>query len=113
MGRTRTENLQLLTVYERGGTVLSMSSMTSLNISLPQPLKDFVEEQVSKGGFSTPSEYIRALLREDQKRRAEEKLEALLLEGLNSGDPIEITSEYWEKKRNELIERHTKKTGTR
>lgn len=34
---------------------------------------------------------------EEQKRPAEEKLEALLLEGLNSGEPIEITPEYWEK----------------
>ena len=87
--------------------------MTSLNISLPLSLKEFVETQVQKSGFSTPSEYIRNLVRDDQKRRAEEKLEALLLEGLNSGEPIEITPEYWEKKRTQLIERHNKKTGTK
>ena len=89
-------------------------SMTSLNISLPSSLKEFVETQVQESGFSTPSEYIRNLVRDDQKRRAEEKLEALLLEGLNSGEPIEITPEYWEKKRTQLIERHNKKKkGTR
>jgi len=89
-------------------------SMTSLNISLPQPLKDFVEERVKDGGYSTPSEYVRELLREDQKRRAEEKLEALLLESLNSGEPIAISPEYWEKKRQQLIEWHrTKKKVTR
>ena len=87
--------------------------MTSLNISLPSSLKEFVETQVQESGFSTPSEYIRNLARDDQKRRAEEKLEPLLLEGLNSGEPIEITPEYWEKKRTQLIERHNKKTGTR
>ena len=87
--------------------------MTSLNISLPSSLKEFVETQVQESGFSTPSEYIRNLVRDDQKRRAEEKLEALLLEGLNSGEPIEITPEYWEKKRTQLIERHNKKTETR
>jgi antitoxin ParD1/3/4 len=87
--------------------------MTSLNISLPQPLKDFVEERVKQGGYSTPSEYVRELLREDQKRRAEEKLEALLLEGLNSGKPIDVTQEYWEKKRRRLVERsRTKKLVT-
>lgn len=90
-----------------------MSSMASLNISLPQTMKDFVEGQVESAGFSTPSEYIRALIRDDQKRRTEEKLEALLLEGLNSGEPIEITPEYWERKRAQLVERHGKKTGTR
>jgi len=62
---------------------------------------------------SRPSEYIRALIRDDQKRRAEEKLEALLLEGLSSCAPIEITPEYWERKRAQLVERHGKKTGTR
>jgi antitoxin ParD1/3/4 len=88
-------------------------SMASLNISLPQNLKDFVEGQVEASGFSTPSEYVRALIRDDQKRRAEEKLEALLLEGLNSGEPIDITPEYWERKRAQLFERHSKKSGTR
>ena len=88
-------------------------SMASLNISLPQSLKDFVEAQVQQSGFSTPSEYIRNLVRDDQKRRAEEKLEALLLEGLNSGEPIEITPEYWEKKRTQLVERHNRKTAKR
>jgi len=88
-------------------------SMASLNISLPKSLKDFVEGQVDASGFSTPSEYVRSLIRDDQKRRAEEKLEALLLEGLNSGEPIEITPEYWERKRTQLIERHSKKPGTR
>jgi len=88
-------------------------AMASLNISLPQSLKEYVEGQVASFGYSTPSEYLRELLRQDQKKRAEEKLEALLLEGLNSGDPIEITPEYWERKRTQLVERHKKKTGTR
>ena len=88
-------------------------SMASLNISLPQSLKDYVEGQVQAAGYSTPSEYVRELLRQDQQRRAEQKLEALLLEGLNSGDPIEITPEYWENKRRQLIERHARKTGVR
>ena len=86
-------------------------SLASLNISLPQTLKDYVEAQVKAGGYSTPSEYLRELLRQDQKQRAEERLEALLLEGLKSGEPIEITPEYWENKRRQLIERHSNKTG--
>lgn len=88
-------------------------AMTSLNISLPLSLKEYVEKQVAAGGYSTPSEYLRELLRQDQKQRAEEKLEALLLEGLDSGEPIEITPEYWERKRSQLIARRKKKTGAR
>ena len=53
------------------------------------------------------------LIREDEKRTAEEKLEALLLEGLNSGDPIEITPEYWERKRQQLIKRHQQRKSAR
>lgn len=88
-----------------------MSSMTSLNISLPQPLKNFVEEQVRQGGYSTPSEYIRALLRDDQKRRAEEKLEALVLEGLHSGEPLEASPRFWTELREELADRIRKRKG--
>jgi antitoxin ParD1/3/4 len=83
--------------------------LTSLNISLPRSLKDYVENQVRDSGYSTPSEYVRSLLREDQKRRAQEKIEALLLEGIESGKPIEITPEYWETKRSQLVERHNRK----
>ena len=87
-------------------------SMASLNISLPQTLKDYVENQVKDSGYSTPSEYVRELLRQDQNRRAEQKLETLLLEGLNSGEPIEISPEYWESKRRQVVERHAaRKTG--
>jgi antitoxin ParD1/3/4 len=60
---------------------------TSLNISLPEALKEFVHERVAEKAYSNPSDYIRALIREDQKRRAEEKLAQLLLEGLESGEP--------------------------
>ena len=87
--------------------------MASMNISLPQSLKDYVEDRVSVGGYSTPSEYLRELLRQDQKQRTEDKLETLLLEGLESGEPIEITPEYWENKRKRLVERNAKKTGSR
>ncbi len=86
--------------------------MASLNISLPQSLKDYVEEQVAANGYSTPSEYVQELLRRDQRLRSEEKLEALLLEGLNSGDPIQITPEYWENKRRQLIERRESGLGS-
>jgi antitoxin ParD1/3/4 len=84
--------------------------MTSLNVSLPKLMKKYLEARVKEGGYSTPSEYVRALVREDQQRKAEEKLEALLLESLSSGAPIEITPEYWERKRRQFIKRHQKKS---
>ncbi len=44
-------------------------SMTSLNISLPEVLKAYVEGQVASGDWSTPSEYVRELIRQDKERR--------------------------------------------
>jgi antitoxin ParD1/3/4 len=42
--------------------------MSSLNISLPDSLRQFVEARVESGSYSTASEYVRALIREDQDR---------------------------------------------
>jgi antitoxin ParD1/3/4 len=64
--------------------------MQSMNISLPEPLKDFVDGQIASGRYSSASEYVRELIREDEKRKAGERLEALLLEGL-SGDESKLS----------------------
>jgi len=80
--------------------------MTSLNVSLPKVLKEYVEGQATADGYSTPSEYIRELIRDDRKRQAKEKLEAALLEGLNSGPAKEITPARWAQKRSSLRQRH-------
>jgi len=78
-------------------------SMTSMNISLPEELKEYVEKQ-TQSGYSTPSEYVRELIRGDQKRRAAERLDALLLEGLNSGDPVPANAKFWaELKRDAMV----------
>ena len=69
-------------------------AMTSMNISLPEELKQYVEAQ-TKAGYSTPSEYVRELIRDDQKRRAHQRLEELLLEGLNSGEPVVADEKFW------------------
>ena len=65
--------------------------MQTMNISLPDPMKQYVEEQVSAGAYSSASEYVRELVRADQKRHAKEQLEQTLLNAINSGDPVEIT----------------------
>jgi antitoxin ParD1/3/4 len=68
--------------------------MQSMNISLPEPLKEFVDGQISTGRYSSASEYVRELIRADEKRKAEEWLEAKLLEGLNSPES-ELTAADW------------------
>ena len=61
--------------------------METMNIALPESMKHFVQERVSEGGYSSVSEYVRELIRVDQKRKIEERIDALLLEGLDSGEP--------------------------
>lgn len=58
--------------------------MTIVNISLPDQMKEYIDERVSEGSYNTTEEYFRDLIREDQKRRAEKRVEALLLHGLDS-----------------------------
>jgi antitoxin ParD1/3/4 len=55
--------------------------MSSMNISLPDSLKSFVDEQVTRRGYATSSEYVRELIRIDQDRQ---RLRDLLLEGAGS-----------------------------
>ena len=68
--------------------------MTSMNISLPEELKDYVEQK-TRVGYSTPSEFVRELIRKDQKRQAKDKLDALLIQGLESGNPKKIGPKFW------------------
>ena len=76
--------------------------MQTMNISLPDPMKQFVEEQVSAGAYSSASEYVRELVRADQKRHATEQLEQILLNAINSGDPIDVTPKMVEEVRKRL-----------
>jgi antitoxin ParD1/3/4 len=82
--------------------------METMNIALPESMKHYVQERVSEGGYSSASEYVRELIRADQKRRADDRIDALLLEGLESGEPIPVTKEYWEEKKRKLTERLSK-----
>jgi len=71
--------------------------MQTMNISLPDPLKAFVDRQIVEGRYSTVSEYIRDPIRDD-----EERLEALLLEGLE-GEESELTRQDFDDIRKEAI----------
>jgi antitoxin ParD1/3/4 len=73
----------------------SFLQMSTLNISLPDPMRTYVEEETKNGGYSTVSEYMRTLIRKDQKRKAGERLEALLLEGLESAEAGKLGSDDW------------------
>jgi antitoxin ParD1/3/4 len=66
--------------------------MSTMNISLPDALKSFVDKQVAKRGYATSSEYVRELIRADQDR---ERLRDLLLDGAASKATAAVDNSYF------------------
>jgi antitoxin ParD1/3/4 len=77
--------------------------MSIVNVSLPDPLMVFVDEQVKRGGFDSTADYVRQLIRDQQQRLAADRLRELIAEGLASGPVVAVTKEYWAAKRKQLI----------
>ncbi len=75
--------------------------MSTMNISLPEALKSFVDDQVNARGYSTSSEYVRELIRKDQDRQ---HLRGLLLEGAASAQAVTADAEYFERLRRQVRE---------
>lgn len=69
--------------------------METMNIALPEVLKDFVQKRVEMDGYSSVSEYVRELIRADQKQLAIQELETALHQGLQSGATEPVTAEMW------------------
>lgn len=79
--------------------------MATLNISLSDSSRKFVEEQVAFGGYSTSSEYIQHLIHQDQKRVNQKQLETLLTETLESDELTYMTDEWWKEKRSQILQK--------
>lgn len=69
--------------------------MTTVTISLPDSLREFIDREVESKGYGNVSEYFRGLLRDAQKKEADARLEALLLEGLSSDKDSLHNREFW------------------
>ena len=70
-----------------------------MNISLPDTLKSFVDEQVSQRGYGTSSEYVRELIRKDQDRL---QLRGLLLAGAVSASGTPADAAYFDRLRDRV-----------
>lgn len=79
--------------------------MASFNISLSDELKKYVESQIKGGTYGNVSEYFRSLIRDHQKRAAQERLELLLLEGIESGSAGQMTKTDWDEIRAAAVKR--------
>lgn len=78
--------------------------MTTLTISLPESMKEYVESQVQSGGYGNVSEYFRSLVREAQQKAIDRRLEQLLLAGLES-EALPVTPQFWNDLRTEAASR--------
>ncbi|MGZ5051814.1 MAG: type II toxin-antitoxin system ParD family antitoxin [Methylobacter sp.] len=60
--------------------------MATMNISLPDPMRDWVQTQIQAGKYSSSSDYVRDLIRRDQEARQQQQiLQNAITEGLKSG----------------------------
>jgi len=79
----------------------TMSKLTSLHVSLPEDLKEFVRQEVAEGGYSTPSDFVRTLLREKRaQKKLRQQIDTALLASLET-PAEEVTPEYLAKLRRE------------
>ena len=76
--------------------------MMTMNISLPDTLKEFVDQQVTTAGYGTSSEYVRELIRRDQDRL---RLRNLLLEGAQSKETGPADAAYFANLRSDIKKR--------
>lgn len=71
--------------------------MATMNVSLPDPMKVWVDAQIADGKYSSASDYVRDLIRRDQDyRNKREALIAALIEGEKSGISKRSINEIWE-----------------
>ena len=62
-----------------------MGTTSTMNIALPEALRDYVAERVESGQYGNTSEYVRELIRKDQREQRAQRLRDLVEEGLASG----------------------------
>ncbi len=78
---------------------------TSMNISLPAPLKNWVEQQVEQRGYSTASEFVRDVLRREQEQAVRAAIDARLVQAIESGESTPMTAKDWKRIRTAGLKR--------
>jgi antitoxin ParD1/3/4 len=69
--------------------------MASIQITLPDELKEFVDSEAAACGYEGPGQYVQELLRVAWKQKSKSELEAKLVEATESGPTVEATPEFW------------------
>lgn len=73
--------------------------MATMNISLPKPMRDWVQAQIDEGKYAGNSDYVRDLIRRDQERAAKiETMQQAITKGLESGEPQDFNKEAFKQR---------------
>ena len=72
-----------------------MSTISTMNIALPEPMRAYVARRVESGQFGNTSEYVRELIRRDQREQDIARLRAMVEVGLASGPAGADTAQHW------------------
>ena len=74
-----------------------------MSFALPEELRAYVDERVASGEYGNTSEYLRELIRRDRQEQSVNRLRTLVVEGLESGDPVPLTDERVERLRRKAL----------
>ncbi len=77
-----------------------MAKMVKITLSIPEDIQAFLERQTIKNGFRSTDDYLCNLLNVEREK---ERIEGMLIEGLESGKPIEVNDDWWGHKRDTLL----------
>jgi antitoxin ParD1/3/4 len=67
----------------------------TISLAIPEPTVEFIDNRVATGGYGNRSEYIRELVRQDQREQARQRLRGLLADGLASGPATPMSEGDW------------------
>jgi antitoxin ParD1/3/4 len=85
--------------------------MKHLSVPVSAALDESIRKRMAEGGFGSMAEYLRHTVRQDLERADQAKLERLLLDGLESGEPIEMTDQWMQERRQALAARVAERRG--
>ena len=90
----------LLIVAQNAASIYDDDMRSTMNISLPPDLKNWLNAQVQEGGYGTASEYVRDVFRRIRERQERERIDGLLLEAVEDGVVGVMDARYWARLRN-------------
>ena len=79
--------------------------MQTMNVDIPDSLKEYAQQQVAECGYSSISDYLCNLLQADRLRKERQAIEAEVLRGLECQERIEMTDETWDAMYQEVQDR--------